>query len=62
MFKSLRIAGVILATVVMINIMIASHLMMSKAEAMNEMVRCEDSGGIACHIERDGLDYGVYSW
>lgn len=60
--KVLRLMGVALAVVALVNMMLFTHQRLSYAEALNEMVRCESQGGIACHIERDGLDYGVYSW
>lgn len=62
MDKVLRLLGVALVMVTMANILLFAHQRLSYVEALNEMVRCESQGGIACHIERDGLDYGVYSW
>lgn len=62
MDKAIRVAGVILALVAIMNVMILGHKFMSYQEAKIQMSMCESSGGIACHIERDGMDYNVYSW
>lgn len=38
------------------------HLHLSLVKAVNQLMVCEQGGGIECHIERDGLDYNVYSY
>lgn len=53
--------GVILiGLAVMVGVLI--HMHRSLVSATNELLVCERSGGIECHIERDGTEYNVYSW
>lgn len=62
MSKLSIISGIVVAWVGALSLMLASHLALSHLQAERDLVKCETRGGIACHIERDGLDYGVYSW
>lgn len=59
------IPGVILFWLIIslvIEVMVVLHLHLSLVSAVNELHVCERSGGIECHIERDGVDYNVYSY
>lgn len=53
--------GVLLVMLIaMLGVLI--HMQRSLVSATNELLVCERSGGIDCHIERDGTEYNVYSW
>lgn len=50
----------LIAFIVMVGVLV--HMQNSLVSATNELLVCERSGGIECHIERDGTEYNVYSW
>lgn len=58
-------AGIILFWLIVslvIEVMVMLHLHLSLVGAVNELHVCEQSDGVECHIERDWLDYNVYSY
>lgn len=46
--------------VAMIGVLV--YMQNSLVSATNELLVCERSGGIECHIERDWTNYNVYSY
>lgn len=65
MYKKLSIIagtlGVLLVVLVaMVGVLV--RMQNSLVSATNELLVCERSGGIECHIERDGTNYDVYSY
>lgn len=56
-----EIMRVIVIDLLLVVVFIITHLHLSLVEAVNDLHECERSGGIECHIERDGLNYNVYS-
>lgn len=53
------IMGTLMGVLVVL-VCVLLHLHNSLVIAVNELHMCEQQGGIACHIERDGLNYDVY--
>lgn len=54
---------IVLSLLVVVLLVVVSNLVQahnSLVQAVNELHTCEQSGGIDCHIEQDGLNYNVY--
>lgn len=62
MTKTVLVLNIITVMFVLVSGMVATHLLISLVSAKQDMARCEHDGGVACHIERDGLDYGAYAY
>lgn len=62
MERILIVTQIVLVGIIMVNVITLTHLISSYIETTNQIAVCESSDGIACHIERDGFNYNVYSW
>lgn len=58
---ALLIALTVIVCGILLMVSVLIHLHISLVDAVNELHTCEQSGGIDCHIEQDGLNYNVYS-
>lgn len=60
--KTILVLNIITVMFVLVNGMMVTYLLTSFVSAKQDMARCESGGGVACHVERDGLGYGVYAY